>query len=131
MVHSPSLIGPMTHNIINITIWIKFNQRFKNYRPYYLSYTNGNSFSNKNSYLHKMTSKLMVICPWQIILYFWAHDPSSWVSLRKLWELWFEGPKSMFHNAPQFIFDKRNLLLGMTSPTPWSLTRQCVVDNIW
>ena len=29
------------------------------------------------AHLHRMTSKLMVICPWQIILYILAHDPSS------------------------------------------------------
>ena len=29
-----------------------------------------------------------------------AYDPSSWVSLGKLWESWFGGPRGMFSKAP-------------------------------
>ena len=29
-----------------------------------------------------------------------AYDPSSWVALGKLWELWFEGPRGMFSKTP-------------------------------
>ena len=29
-----------------------------------------------------------------------THDPSSWVSLRKLWKSWFGGPRSVFNKPP-------------------------------
>ena len=42
MVHiSSSSIGIITHDIININIWIGFKQWIKTHGPYYLSYTHG------------------------------------------------------------------------------------------
>ena len=31
----------------------------------------------------------------------------------------------------QFKVDKRNMLLDVSSPIPWTLTSQCVASNIW
>ena len=53
------------------------------------------SKAQKSPYLHKKTSKPMVQAH-STSSHFLAHNPSSWVSLGEYWELWFEGPRSMF-----------------------------------
>ena len=41
-----------------------------------------------------------------------------------------EGQELCSIKFQQFKVDKRNMLLGMSSPIPWTLTR-CAIGNIW
>ena len=50
LVHiSSSSIGIITHNIIDINIWIKLKQWIKAHGPYYLSYIHGNQLLQQKS----------------------------------------------------------------------------------
>ena len=96
------------------------------------------SFSNKNSYLHKTTPKPIVQSPWRYYL-IKTHGSSSWHI--------FSFSTHEFHwgnfgsrglgrkegcslKLQPFKVDNKNMLLGMSSPTPWTLRGQCIACNI-
>ena len=59
----------------------------------------------KSPYLHKKASKPMVQTH-NTSSYFLTHDPSSWVSLREFWKLWFGGQEVCSIKLQWFKIDK-------------------------
>ena len=124
MVHiSFSSIGIITQDIININIWIGLKQWIKSY---YLSYTYGKwllqqepIFTQNDNKTQGTSSHLRLIIQ--------AHE-SPWGNLgsRGL-----EGQEVCSVKLQGFKVDKRDMLLGESSPTPWTLTSPCVASNIW
>ena len=42
-----------------------------------------------------------------------------------------EGQEICSVKLQRFKVNKGNMLLGVSSPIPWTLTSQCAIDNIW
>ena len=121
-----SSIGIITHDIININIWIGLTQWIKAHSPYYLSHIHGKRlfqqkaiFTQNNNKTQGTSSNL-----WLMIQ---AHE-----SLRgNFGSCGLEGQEVCLVKLQWFKVDKRNMLLSMSSSTPWTLTSQCVTSNIW
>ena len=136
MVHIlSSSIGIITHDIININIWIGLKQWIKSHSPYYFSHIHGKQLlqqkslftqnNNNSPYLHKMTTKPKVC---HLIFGLW----SKLISLSgNFGSRGLEGQEVCSVKLQQFKVDKENTLLGVSSPTPRILTSQCVAGNIW
>ena len=121
-----SSIGIITHDIININIWIGLKQWIKAHDSYYLSYTYGKwllqqeSIFTQNDNKTRGTSshfRLMI----QAHKSFWGNFGSRGL----------EGQEVCLVKLQRFKVDKRNMLFGVSSPTPWTLTSPCVAGNIW
>ena len=127
MVHiSFSSIGIITHNVININIWIGLKQWIKTHSPYYLSYTPGKRllqqepiFTQNDNKTRGTSSHLRLMI--QAHKSFWGNFGSHGL----------EGQEVCSVKLQQFKVDKRDMLLGVSSPTPWTLTSPCVAGNIW
>ena len=127
MVHiSSSSIWIITHDIININIWIGFKQWIKTHGPYYLSYTHDKRllqqepiFTQNDNKTWGTSSHLRLITQTHKSL--WGNFGS-----RDL-----EGKEVCSVKLQRFKVDERDMLLGMSFPTPWTLTSLCVAGNIW
>ena len=127
MVHiSSSLIGIITHDIININIWIRLKQWLKTHGPYYLSYTHGKWLLQQEPIFTQNNNKT------------WGTSSHLWLMIQAHKSLWgnfesrgLEGQEVCSVKLQWFKVDKRNMLLGISSPTPWTLMSQCVEGNIW
>ena len=119
-------IGIITHDIININIWIGLKQWIKPHGPYYLSYTHGKQLLQQEPIFTQNDNKtwgtsshfrLMI----QTHKSFWGNFGSCGL----------EGQEVCLVKLQRFKVDKRDMLLGVSSPTPWTLTSLCVAGNIW
>ena len=127
MVHiSSSSIGLMTHDIININIWIGLKQWIKAHGPYYLSYTHGKRLLQQEPIFTQNDNKTRGTSSY-LRLMIQAHK-----SLRgNFGSRGLEGQEVCSVKLQQFKIDKRDMLFGVSSPTPWTLTSPCVAGNIW
>ena len=121
-----SSIGIITHDIININIWIRLTQWIKTHGPYYHSYTHGKwllkqepIFTQNDNKTRDMSSHLRLII--QAHKSFWGNFGSRGL----------EGQDVCSVKLQWFKVDKKDMLFGVSSPTPWILTSPCVVGNIW
>ena len=127
MVHiSSSSIGIITPQFININIWIGLKQWIKAHGPYYLSYTHGKWLLQQEPIFTQNDNKTRGTSS-HLQLMIQAHK-SLWGNFgsRGL-----EGQEACSVKLQRFKVDKRNMLLGVSSPTPWTLTSPYVVGNIW
>ena len=127
MVHiSSSSIEIITHDIININIWIGLKQWIKSHGPYYLSCIHGKwllqqkpIFTQNDTKIQGMSSHLRLMI--QACESLWENFESHGL----------EGQEVCSIKLQWFKVDKRNMFFGVFSPTPWTLTSQCVTGNIW
>ena len=127
MIHiSFSSIGIITHDIININIWIRLKQWIKTYVPYYLSYTHGKRllqqeliFTRNDNKTRRTSSHFRLII--QAHKSLWGNFGSRGL----------EGQEVCLVKLQRFKVDKRDMLFGVSFPIPWTLTRLCVAGNIW
>ena len=127
MVHiSSSSIWIITHDIININIWIELKQWIEAHGPYYLSHIHDKRllqqkliFTQNDNKTQGMSSYLWIMIQ--------AHE-SVWGNFRSRG---LEGQEVCSVKLQRFKVDKRNMLLGVSSSTPWTLTSPCVAGNIW
>ena len=127
MIHiSFSSIGIITHDIININIWIGLKQWIKTYVPYYLSYTHGKRLLQQELIFTRNDNKTRgTSSHFRLIIQ--AHK-SLWGNFgsRGL-----EGQEVCLVKLQRFKVDKRDMLFGVSFSIPWTLTRLCVAGNIW
>ena len=127
MIHiSFSSIGIITHDIININIWIGLKQWIKTYVPYYLSYTHGKRLLQQELIFTRNDNKTRgTSSHFRLIIQ--AHK-SLWGNFgsRGL-----EGQEVCLVKLQRFKVDKRDMLFGVSFPIPWTLTSPCVAGNIW
>jgi len=114
--YSTTWIGVMAHKIFYFINWVHDQQHYwHHYMDWAQTMIQGSrlilsllyswkSVSPMKAHIYKKQHqsswfKARDSSLWQIIS-FSTHDPSSWVSLRILWELWFGIPISMFRKAP-------------------------------
>ena len=127
MVHiSFSSIGIIIHDIININIWIRLKQWIKAHDPYYRSYTHGKWLLQQELIFTQNDNKTR------------GTSSHLWLMIQAHKSLWgnfgsrgLEGPEVCSVKLQWFKVDKRNMLLGVSSSTPWTLTSLYVVGNIW
>ena len=120
-----SSIGIITHDIININIWIRLKQWIKAHGPYYLSYTHGKRLLQQESIFTQSDNKTRGMSS-HLRLMIQAHK-SLWGNFKSRS---LEGQEVCSIKLQRFKVDKRDMLLGMSSPTPWTLTSPCVAGNI-
>ena len=127
MVHiSFSSIRIITHDIININIWIGLTQWIKAHDPYYLSHIHGKwllqqepIFTQNDNKTRGTSSHLRLMI--QAHKSLWGNFGSHGL----------EGQEICLVKIQWFKVDKRDMLLDVSSPTPWTLTSLCVAGNIW
>ena len=121
-----SSIGIITHDIININIWIGLTQWIKTHGLYYLSHIHDKRLLQKEPIFTQNDNKtwgtsshlrLMI----QVHKFLWGNFGSHGL----------EGQEVCLVKLQRFKVDKRDMLLGVSSPTPWTLTNPCVAGNIW
>ena len=107
-----SSIGIITHDIINIDIWIGLKQWIKVHGPYYLSYTHDKQLLQQESIFTQNDNKtrgtsshfqLMI----QVHKSFWGNFGSRGL----------KGQEVCLVKFQRFKVDKRDILLGVSSPT--------------
>ena len=128
-IHGPisfSSIEIITHDIINVNMWIDLKQQIKAHGPYYLSYTHGKwllqqepIFTQNNNETRGTSSHLWLMTQ--------AHK-SLWGNFKSRG---LEGQEVCSVKLQRFKVDKKNMLLSVSSSTPWTLTSPCIVGNIW
>ena len=121
-----SSIGIITQDIININIWIGLTQWIKTHGPYYLSYTHGKRLLQQEPIFTQNDNKTR------------GTSSHFWLMIQAHKSLWgnfesrgLEGQEVCLVKFQRFKVDKRDMLLGVSSPTPWTLTRSCVAGNVW
>ena len=127
MVHiSFSLLRIITHDIININIWIGLKQWSKTHGPYYLSYTHGKGLLQQELIFTQNDNKIR------------GTSSHLWLIIQAHKSLWgnfgshgLEGQEICLVKFQRFKIDKRDMLFGVSSPTPWTLTNPYVAGNIW
>ena len=127
MVHiSSSSIWIITHDIININIWIELKQWIKTHGPYYLFYTHGKRLLQQEPISTQNDNKTWGTSS-HLRLMTHAHE-SLWGNFRSHG---LEGQEVCSVKFQQFKVDKRDMLLSVSSPTRWTLMSPCVAGNIW
>ena len=115
-IHGPisfSSIGIITHDIININMWIKLKQQIKTHGPYYLSYTHGKWLLQQELIFTQNDNKTRGTSS-HLRLMIQAHK-SPWGNFRSRG---LEGQEVCSVKPQWFKVDKRNMLLGVSSSTP-------------
>ena len=114
MVHiSSSSIWIITHDIININIWIELKQQIKTHGPYYPSYTHGKRLLQQELIFTQNDNKTRGTSS-HLWLMIQAHK-SPWGNFGSCG---LEGQEVCSVKLQRFKVDKRNMLFGMSSPTP-------------
>ena len=121
-----SSIGIITHDIININIWIGLTQWIKTHGPYYHSYTHGKWFLKQEPIFTQDDNKTRGTSS-HLRLMIQAHK-SFWGNFGSCG---LDGQEICSVKLQWFKVNKRNMLFGVFSPTTWTLTSQCVASNIW
>ena len=108
-----SSTGIITHDIINIIIWIKLKQWIKTHGPYYLSYTYDKQLLQQKSIFTQNDNKTqgMSYLLWLMIQ---VHE-SLWGNYESCG---FEGQEVCSVKLQRFKVNKKNMLLDVSSPTP-------------
>ena len=127
MVHIfSSSIGIITPRHDQHQLWIELKQWIKAHGPYYLSYTHGKQllqqepiFTQNNNKTWGTSSHLRLMT--QAHKSLWGNFGSRGLESQKVCSIKFQ----------RFKVDKINMLLGVSSSTPWTLTSPCVMGNIW
>ena len=119
-----SSIGIITHDIINI--WIELKKWIKSQGPYYLFYTHGKRLLQQESIFTQNDNKTLGTSS-HLQLMIQAHK-SLWGNFGSCGS---EGQNICSVNLQWFKVDKRDMLLGVSSPTPWTLTSLCIASSIW
>ena len=114
-----SSIGIITHDIININIWIGLKQCIKAHGPYHLSYTHGKRLLQQKPIFTQNDNKTQGTSS-HLRLMIQAHE-SLW---RNFGSRGLEGQEVCSIKLQQFKVDKRNMLLGVSSYNPNSKSQQ-------
>ena len=115
-IHGPisfSSIGIITHDIININIWIGLKQWIKAHGLYYLSYTHGKRLFQQEPIFTQNENKTRGTSS-HLRLMIQAHK-SPWGNFRSRG---LEGQEVCSVKLQRFKVDKRGMLLSVSSPTP-------------
>ena len=110
MVHiSSSSIWIITHDIININIWIGLKQWIKSHGPYYLSYTHGKWFLQQEPIFRQNNNKT------------WGTSSHLWLMIQAYKSLWgnfgsrgLQGQEVCLVQLQRFKVDKIDILLKET-----------------
>ena len=121
-----SSIGIITHDIIDINIWIGLKQWIKTHGPYYLSYTHGKWLLQQAPIFTQNDNKTRGTSS-HFRLMIQAHK-SLWGNFGSCG---LEGQELCSVKLQRFKVDKRNMLLCVSSLTPSTLTSPCVAGSVW